>query len=102
MTSLVILAPDALREAANKLAEATGWGPDNLARRLVDAKGWVWWGCRAEASPADLARFAAPSDEAAPVVKALVLDTSDTLSGFDHWQTVLQAHGLRMADDEAP
>lgn len=102
MISLVLIAPDALKDAANALAEATGWGPGNLTRRLVDGNGAVWWACRADAAPADMARFADPSPAAAAILAQMIVAPSDSLTGLAHFNAVLAAHGMTAADDPAP
>lgn len=95
MRSLVLLAPDAIRDAANIQAETAGWGPSNLTRRLIDAQGAIWWGCRADASDADLARLANPATpEAAAVMELVVLDIAAGITGIDHWLAVLESRGL--------
>ena len=99
MISLVLIAPDALKDHANAVAEAAGWGPGNLTRRLSDAQGGIWWACRADARPADMARFADPSPEGAAVLAQLIVDPSESLTGLAHFEAVLEEHGLTPADE---
>jgi hypothetical protein len=49
--SLVILVPDSLKAATNKVATALGWqqsSGDTMNMPYEDASGNAWWGCRAQ------------------------------------------------------
>lgn len=45
--SVVQLCPDAYADAASAIAEAAGYGPNNLSVELRHVDGSTWWGCHA-------------------------------------------------------
>ena len=58
--SVVNIIPDAHKDAINQIAELCGCGPNNLAVKLQDADGNIYWGCHSWWKPEDYALF---SDE---------------------------------------
>lgn len=99
--SVVQLCPDEWRAAANEIAEAAGYGPNNLSVELRHTDGSTWWGCHAWWIPEVLAAKSAPTgDPAVDGVLAQVVTsvrehpnpTGD--EALSHWQSALAANGL--------
>ena len=102
--SIVLLIPDAHKQAINDLTEASGYGPDNLSRPLVDADGNQWWGGHTMAAPIFLEDFASVT-EYPEAMSALVMSVKDTTepdcpSPLEHWNSTLEANGLLMVELE--
>ena len=95
--SIVLLIPDAHKQAINALAEAAGHGPDNLSRPLVDADGNPWWGGHTMAAPVFLEDFASVT-EYPEAMAALIMSVHDIELGessdLPHWQEALAANNL--------
>ena len=104
--SIVLLIPDAHKQAINDLAEASGYGPDNLSRPLVDADGNPWWGGHTMAAPVFLEDFASVT-EYPEAMSALVMSVKDTTepdcpSPLEHWQEALAANNLTQPSEATP
>ena len=103
--SIILLIPDQHRQAINDLAEASGYGPDNLSRPLVDADGNPWWGGHTMAAPVFLEDFASVT-EYPEAMSALVMSVHDTdlgeSSGLQHWKEALETNNLTQPEIVAP
>lgn len=96
MHSLVLIAPDAARDAANVLAEGLGWGPCNLVVPLsaTGAEPVTHWACRADVTEGFLALLADPPEGAGPLLASLTVDlvpfaASDLSPRQGHFAAVL-------------
>ncbi|WP_288082185.1 hypothetical protein [Pseudomonas sp.] len=107
--SVVQLCPDASHAPANAIADASGYGPDNLSRQLIDGQGGIWWGCHAWWIPRVLAEMTAPTGDPAidDVLAQVVTSTVDTTGMTDselsavalqNWQSALAANGLSVVE----
>lgn len=104
--SVVQLCPGAHKDAANAIAEASGFGPNNLSVELRGPGDSVWWGCHAWWIPEVLAAAVNPPDEVPGTGEILThvvtsVAYSDGLSDAElatvapqHWQAALAANGL--------
>jgi len=102
--SVVLLIPDAYREAINQLAEYMGYGPDNLSVPLEDAQGDKWWGCRTGANPTFLSDFGAVLNpevpegeeppEPNPAALALVMDFQEGGDAAEHFARIIAENNL--------
>ena len=103
--SIVLLIPDAHKQAVNDLAEASGYGPDNLNRPLVDADGNPWWGGHTMAAPVFLQEMSEVTDYP-DAMAALIMSVHDTelgeSSGLPHWQEALAANNLTQPSEATP
>ena len=102
--SIVMLIPDQHRSTINALGEASGYGPDNLSRPLVDADGNQWWGGHTMAAPSFLEEMSGVTDYP-EAMAALIMSVHDTdlgeSSGLSHWQEALAANNLTQPIIEA-
>lgn len=96
--SVVQLCPDQFRDAANSIAEASGYGPGNLSVELRHADGSVWWGCHAWWIPAVFsAQTQLPEEAPQEWHDALAEVVSSVRDGGDpllHWHEALTGNGL--------
>jgi hypothetical protein len=95
--SVVLLIPAAHRDALNQLAEAMGWGPENLT---ISLSGGTWYGCHTWAAPSFLGEFAQAPPEYAEALAALVMSVVEGGNPAEHWQQALLDNGLTV--DEVP
>ncbi len=102
MTSAVLIVPATDRDAANALGEAMGWGPDNYSVALSGngLEPPTHWGCRADVSQSFIDMLATPPEEAWPVLAVLISDFSEGLHPYEHWVSVLEAHGLQIIQSD--
>jgi hypothetical protein len=98
--SCVLLIPVAHHEAVNTLAEALGYGPNNLSVELVAVDGSAWFGGHTWCTQAFLDQLADPAhqneDTAALIISALVDGEAN-----DNWAQALAANGLTMVPGTA-
>ena len=97
MTSAVLIIPAAMRDAANAVGAAMGWGPDNYTIQLSsDGVGVTHYGCRTDVSAEFIAMLATPPDipGVAKVLAALIVDLSETAAPWDHADAAFAAAGL--------
>lgn len=101
MPSMILIVSDAMREAANRLGEAIGRGPNNYSVALspTGQPPATHWGCRAEASQEFLDLLANPPEEAIPIMQAVHIDTSDVGDPRAHFLGVAAELGLQMITD---
>lgn len=102
--SVVQLCPDAYRGAANAIAEASGFGPNNLSVELRGPGDSVWWGCHAWWVPSVLEAAMNPPDEVPGTAEILAQVVTSVQVGGDpqsHWQEALAANGLSVYAQEA-
>jgi hypothetical protein len=96
--SVVQLCPDAYKDIANAIAEAAGYGPNNLSVKLADSLGNIWWGCHAPWIPdVFIAQTQLPPEAPAEWHEALaniVASAEERSDYFQHWTEVLEANGL--------
>lgn len=96
--SVVQVCPDAYKGAANAIAEAAGYGPDNLSVKLVDQDGGVWWGCHAwwiEDRFHESMNLDNYTPEVAGVLSQVVSSYKVVADPSNHWEEVLENLGLR-------
>lgn len=106
--SVVQLCPEQYADTANQIAEAAGYGPNNLHRRLVDADGNEWRGCHAFWIPRVFAASGALPEDAPPEwaedlahVETSAWDNSNgTVEPLEHWRSALAELGLMEVDEE--
>lgn len=115
--SAVLIIPAALREAADAIGAAMGWGPCSYTVALTaDGETVTHYAARADVSDGFIHLVVGldplpegMGEHAAPVLAALVADFSPglpsddaparpTLWGRDHFDAVLAAHGLTVAE----
>lgn len=96
MKSAVLIVPAALRQAADMVSAAQGYGSPAYTVPLSSNGGAsiTHYGCRADVSEDFIARLSSPPPEAMPVVQALIADLSDTLWGADHFEAALAANNM--------
>lgn len=112
--SVVQLCPDAYRDAANAIAEAAGYGPDNLSVELRHTDGSVWWGCHAWWIPEALAA-AMQLPESAPGAEEILAHVITSVVDREalpeaereglplrHWLQALAANELSVPTVEEP
>ena len=96
--SIVLLIPDAHKQAVNDLAEAAGYGPDSLSVELRAVDNAIWWGGHTMAMPEFLDVLAGAAAENPEPLAALIMSVHDTelgeSSGLPHWQEALESNGL--------
>ena len=96
--SIVLLIPDAHKQAINALAEAAGYGPDSLSVELRAADSSIWWGGHTMAMPEFLDVLAGAAAENPEPLAALIMSVHDTELGesseLPHWQEALAANNL--------
>lgn len=99
--SVVQLCPDAYRDAANAIAEAAGYGPNNLSVELRHTDDSTWWGCHAPWIPEVFATKTAPTgNQAVDVVLAKVVTSAKIRDDYlAHWLEALAANGLSVIND---
>lgn len=100
MTSAVLIVPTALRDAANAVGAAMGWGPENYTLALAsDGATVTHWACRTDVDHVFLDLLAAPPalDGVGTVLAALDIDLSETLWGADHMAAALASRGMSYA-----
>lgn len=108
--SVVQLCPDPWREAANAIAEAAGYGPNNLSVELRHTDGSTWWGCHAWWIPEVLAAAINPPDGgtgnaeilAQVITKVVYVPPGSDATGVGnaHWRAVLSANELSVPEVE--
>jgi hypothetical protein len=118
MHSAVLIIPAALREAADAIGAAMGWGPCSYTVPLsADGETVTHYAARADVGDGFLRLVAGLDplpegmDAAAPVLAALIADFSPglpsggedqrpTLWGREHFDAVLAAHGFSIAEGD--
>lgn len=101
MTSAVLIIPAALRDAANAVGAAMGWGPDNYTMPLSsDNETITHYACRTDVGADFIAMLSSPPDipGVATVLAALIVDLSEDLWGADHANAAFAAAGLVQYD----
>lgn len=108
--SVVQLCPDAHRANANAIAEAAGYGDNNLSVELRHTDGSTWWGCHAPWMPSALERSTSLPPEAPAqwqaALAAVVTSPRDMgknpPEGFttQHWLEALAANGLSLVQSD--
>lgn len=98
--SVVQLCPDAYADAADAIAEAAGYGPNNLSVELRHTDGSTWWGCHAPWIPAVFEVKTAPTgDPQIDSVLAQVVTSAQTRDDYyAHWTEALAANGLTVVE----
>lgn len=100
--SVVQLCPDAWRAAANAVAEAAGYGSNNLSVQLVHTDGSTWWGCHAWWIPEVFEMQMASTDpQVIEVLSHVITSTRDGGVPLDHWYAALAANNLSLPPEEA-
>ena len=96
MKSAVLIVPAALRQAADAVSEAQGYGSPAYTVPLSSDGGAsvTHYGCRADVSDSFIEKLENPPAEALPVIQALIFDISSTLWGADHFEAVLLSNNL--------
>lgn len=97
MKSAVLIIPAAMRDAANAVGMAMGWGPDNYTIPLAsDGSTVTYYGCRTYVSEEFIAMLETPPPipGAEDVIAALIVDLNDTLAPWDHADAAFAAAGL--------
>lgn len=100
--SCVLLIPSVHRDAINAVAEALGYGPDNLSVELLAADGSVWYGCHTWAEQAFLDMIASPPPEVAQIpggpeaLAALVVSSLESGDPGAVWHAALEASGMKL------
>lgn len=105
--SLVLIAPAALKDAANAMGNALGWSGENLSVPL-SANGQepaTHYGCHAWAMPIGVAIFTGQTTPVAEgyspdqinALRAQMIVSVDAagMSGSEHFAATLSAHGLQ-------
>ena len=95
--SVVQLCPDTHKAAAEAIAEAAGYGPNNLSVELLDANGNIWWGCHAWWQRDAWDAYTPPTgDDAADEILSHVI-TSVQIGGDPraHWVATIAEYGLQ-------
>lgn len=96
--SVVQICPDQYKDSANALAEAAGYGPNNLSVKLTDTHGSVWWGCHAWWIPeVFVAQTRSEDTEVQFILDQVITSTRETMDG--HWKEVLDDLGLSVYND---
>lgn len=103
--SVVIITPDAHRQAVNDYAESLGWGENNMSIELVGSDSSVWWGCHTWAAPSfldDLGLLAgdAKSEYAAALAATKISAVDGGDPGENLARTIAQ-YGLSVKPDRA-
>lgn len=102
--SVVQLCPDEHKVAAEQIAEAAGYGPNNLSVRLQNGSGEAWWGCHAwwVASALETALELPVEAPTAwhEAIAAVITSVREGGVPYEHWQEVLAANGLSVVDSE--
>lgn len=103
--STVLIVPEAMRDAANQLAEVMGWGSDSYEVLLQDAEGNRFYGLHAWTSE-KFKRWLTgeqplPSQARAakPILEALIYSFKRNIQPGRHFQKVLSNHGLDMVEE---
>lgn len=97
--SVVQLCPGTYRDAANAVAEAAGYGPNNLSVKLKDAGGVIWWGCHAWWKPSVFFAIADYPPEVQEVLSHVVSSYGENLNPRDHWAEALNNAGLSVMEE---
>lgn len=108
MFSTVLIIPENLREEANTLGEAMGWGPDNYSVPLSDGVGVTHYGLHAWSTQEFVDMMAAVGAGNIPPVPGLTreqviavtsaLTVSIRPSSDGHWQEVLTEEELTVSE----
>ena len=102
--SVVQLCPDTYRDIVNAIAEAAGYGPNNLSVELRHSDGSTWWGCHAWWIPEVLVTQMTLPPEAPnewhTALAAVITSTRDGGSAYEHWVETLNANGLSVVQEE--
>lgn len=100
--SVVQLCPAIAKDAANTIAEASGYGPNNLGVELRHTDGSTWYGCHAWWIPEVLAAKSSPTGDPAidDVLAHVITSVRDGGDPLAHWHEALEANGLSVV--EAP
>lgn len=100
MKSTVLIVPAAHQAAANAVAEAMGWGPNNYSVPLVTGEVVTHYGLHTQSSEQfeGWVKGTTPLPEgmesAQAVIDVLTASFSATLNGRAHFDAVLDANGL--------
>lgn len=89
--SLVIIAPADIAEQVNAIAEAAGYGPNNLSVPLTTSEGITHYGLRTWASQGFVDSL---GDFPADLVSQCIIDIRPDAERYGHWQDVLNQHGM--------
>lgn len=105
--SVVNITPDAHKDTINQIAELYGCGPNNLAVKLQDADGNIYWGCHSWWKPEDYAVFS-DAELRAQIVPTELLPSLEFLyerlmldgDAQENWQAALAELGLSPVDTD--
>lgn len=101
--SVVQLCPNDYRDAANAIAEAAGYGPNNLSVELRHLDGSTWWGCHAWWMPSALEEALNPPEEVPGMTEILSHVITSVREGgnpLEHWLAALAANNLSTIEEE--
>lgn len=99
--SVVQLCPDLYKDAANAVAEAAGFGPNNLSVKLVKADNSIWWGCHAWWMPSVFeAQMSSTDPQVVEVLSHVITSVREGGEPVVHWMEALSANGLTVFVDE--
>lgn len=96
--SVVLLIPAAHQAEINAIAEAAGYGPDNLTCPLIHTDGSTWFGGHTWAAPAFLTDIG--SAPPSPALAALVMSVREGGEPLEHWNNVLLENSLTRKPEE--
>ena len=98
--SIVIIVPNALREAVNEAAEENGHGPNNMSVPLSSngTEPATHYGCRTWASDGFLAEL---NDYPQQLKVASIIDIRPDAECHGHFDAVLAANNLQKVADES-
>lgn len=99
--SVVQLCPDQHRNAANAIAEAIGYGPNNLSVKLIHNDGSTWWGCHAWWIPSVFARDTQSNNpEVVAILASVITSAKEGVDANDHWRETLANNNLTVVVEE--
>lgn len=102
--SAVLLIPEAHKDVMNTIAEALGYGPNNIAVKLAKTDNSVWYGCHTWCNQVFVDQIANPPEEASLIPgssEALASLVTSIVEGGDpssNWFTTLEANGLSVVE----
>lgn len=98
--SVVQLCPAIAKDAANAIAEASGYGPNNLGVGLRHTDGSTWYGCHAWWIPEVLAAKSEPPGDPAidSVLAQVITSVREGGSPQQHWLEALAENGLSVVE----
>lgn len=96
--SVVQICPDAYKTVAESIAEAAGYGPNNLSVKLVDGDGNIYWGCHAwwipEALQQNMELPEGTPEEYRIALSHVITSVREHGDAHEHWMFVLLENGL--------